>query len=85
MHFPAGLDFPAVADCATSRRPTWTTLPDAGVAAFSIDDETTTEIDDCLSLQQVANGLYRIGVHIAAPALGYPAPRTRSTRRRASG
>ncbi len=39
------------------------------MAAFSIDDETTTEIDDCLSLQQVANGLYRIGVHIAAPAL----------------
>jgi exoribonuclease-2 len=68
IHFPAGLEFPASLLRAFAP-PDLDELPDAGVAAFSIDDETTTEIDDCLSLQQVANGLYRIGVHIAAPAL----------------
>jgi len=68
-HFPGGLDFPP----SLSRDlapPDLAELPDAGVEAFSIDDETTTEIDDCLSLQQLDGGLYRIGVHIAAPALG---------------
>ena len=67
-HFPAGLEFPAsvTRDFAP---PELAELPDAGVAAFSIDDETTTEIDDCLSLQELPGGLCRIGVHIAAPAL----------------
>jgi exoribonuclease-2 len=45
-------------------------LPLAEVAAFSIDDETTTEIDDAFSLTRLANGDMRVGVHIAAPALG---------------
>ncbi len=44
-------------------------LPRAGVAAFSLDDVGTTEIDDAFSVQPTASGL-RIGVHIAAPALG---------------
>ena len=68
-HFPAGLDFPfsLTRDFTV---PDLETLPDAGVVAFSIDDETTTEIDDCLSLQTLPGGRYRIGVHIAAPALG---------------
>lgn len=35
---------------------------------FSIDDSTTTEIDDAFSLQNTSDG-YIIGVHIAAPAL----------------
>ena len=67
-HFPAGLEFPpsVTRDFAV---PDLADLPDAGVAAFSIDDETTTEIDDCLSLQHLGTGLCRIGVHIAAPAL----------------
>ena len=45
-------------------------LPLAEVEAFSIDDSTTTEIDDALSVQQLADGVTRVGIHIAAPALG---------------
>ena len=44
-------------------------LPLAEAEPFSIDDSTTTEIDDCLSVQVLPDGRYRIGVHIAAPAL----------------
>ena len=47
-----------------------TDLPCADVAAFSIDDATTTEIDDAFSVTPRANGGVRIGIHIAAPALG---------------
>lgn len=39
-------------------------------AAFSIDDSTTTEIDDALSVHKLPNGNTRVGIHIAAPALG---------------
>ena len=42
------------------------------VEAFSIDDATTTEIDDAFSVMQLANGNWQVGVHIAAPALGIP-------------
>jgi exoribonuclease-2 len=42
------------------------------VNAFSIDDATTTEIDDAFSVEKLANGNWRIGVHIAAPTLGMP-------------
>ena len=45
-------------------------LPFAEARAFSIDDITTTEIDDAFSVTQLANGNCRIGIHIAAPALG---------------
>ena len=45
-------------------------LPQADVQAFSIDDVTTTEIDDAFSVEDLADGRVRIGVHIAAPALG---------------
>ncbi|MGI4847464.1 MAG: ribonuclease catalytic domain-containing protein [Janthinobacterium lividum] len=45
-------------------------LPLAEVAAFSIDDVTTTEIDDAFSVTLLADGLVRIGIHIAAPGLG---------------
>jgi exoribonuclease-2 len=44
-------------------------LPTAQVKAFSIDDVGTTEIDDALSLTPIGNGLYRLGIHIAAPGL----------------
>jgi exoribonuclease-2 len=40
------------------------------VAAFSIDDATTTEIDDAFSVTPCEGG-WRIGIHIAAPALGF--------------
>jgi exoribonuclease-2 len=42
----------------------------APVQAFSIDDVTTTEIDDAFSVTRMGNGNRLIGVHIAAPALG---------------
>ncbi len=63
-NFPAGTGFPevAVAD--------WPELPLAEDVAFSIDDATTTEIDDAFSVRRLANGNWRIGVHIAAPSLG---------------
>lgn len=45
-------------------------LPLSSVSAFSIDDATTTEIDDALSVTPLANGNTQVGIHIAAPALG---------------
>ena len=65
-HFPKGTGFPPVELSA------WDELPLAGVNAFSIDDATTTEIDDAFSVEKLANGNWRIGVHIAAPTLGMP-------------
>ncbi len=47
-------------------------LPLANVECFSIDDATTTEIDDAFSLEVLANGNTRVGIHIAAPSLGVP-------------
>ena len=47
-------------------------LPRAEVKAFSIDDVTTTEIDDAFSVTPLANGNTQVGIHIAAPALGVP-------------
>lgn len=46
-------------------------LPLAEVAAFSLDDASTIEIDDAFSLTRLANGRYRVGIHIAAPGLGF--------------
>ncbi|MEQ1592027.1 MAG: RNB domain-containing ribonuclease [Thiobacillaceae bacterium] len=45
-------------------------LPHAGVSAFSMDDEATTEIDDAFSVVWLPSGNIRVGIHIAAPALG---------------
>ncbi len=44
-------------------------LPLAKDECFSIDDATTTEIDDAFSLERLPNGNMRVGIHIAAPAL----------------
>ncbi|MHB1236466.1 MAG: ribonuclease catalytic domain-containing protein [Gallionella sp.] len=65
-HFPKGTGFPHVELSA------WDELPLATTSAFSIDDATTTEIDDAFSVEKLANGNWRIGVHIAAPTLGMP-------------
>ncbi len=46
-------------------------LPRADVVAFSIDDASTTEIDDAFSVTPRPDGGWRIGIHIAAPALGF--------------
>ena len=51
-------------------------LPLAKAQCFSIDDATTTEIDDAFSLESLSNGNTRVGIHIAAPALGVPVDST---------
>ncbi|OJA80472.1 ribonuclease II [Burkholderia ubonensis] len=63
--FPHGTGFPPVTVGSLPDD-----LPRADVNAFSIDDITTTEIDDAFSVEHLADGRVRIGVHIAAPALG---------------
>lgn len=64
--FPRGTAFPAheVPEPAQA-------LPLAPVEAFSLDDAETTEIDDAFSLMRVAEDEWRVGIHIAAPALGF--------------
>jgi exoribonuclease-2 len=64
-HFPRGAGFPPVAVPAAPAD-----LPLANVAAFSIDDVTTTEIDDAFSVETLDDGTIRVGIHIAAPGLG---------------
>lgn len=39
---------------------------------LSIDDSETLDIDDALSIERLADGRYRLGVHIAAPAAMIP-------------
>jgi exoribonuclease-2 len=46
-------------------------LPLAQVQAFSVDDAHTTEIDDAFSVTPNASGGWQIGIHIAAPGLGF--------------
>jgi exoribonuclease-2 len=64
-YFAKGTDFSAteVAEIASE-------LPMADAEAFSIDDSTTTEIDDAFSIKLLGDGSTRVGIHIAAPALG---------------
>jgi len=47
-------------------------MPSVDARAFSIDDHTTTEIDDAFSVRELPNGHHEIGIHIAAPALAMP-------------
>ena len=46
-------------------------LPLAEMKVYSLDDVGTTEIDDAFSVRWVSDDELRIGVHIAAPALGF--------------
>ncbi len=64
-HFPKGTGFPKLAVPAMR-----SDLPAAEVAAFSIDDVTTTEIDDAFSVVTLPDGMLQIGIHIAAPGVG---------------
>ena len=63
--FPRGSAFPA-----HELPPIPDDLPLAPAAAFSLDDIGTTEIDDAFSVQRLPGGI-RVGIHIAAPALGF--------------
>lgn len=63
--FPKGL--PKTENCEIPPLPD---LPLGDAKAFSIDDSATTEIDDAFSVKPLENGNTRIGIHIAAPALG---------------
>ncbi len=68
QYFPKGVGFAHLLHDVTL--PTLPeNLPVADVAAFSIDDASTSEIDDALSVKQLADGMLQIGIHIAAPGL----------------
>ena len=62
--FPRGTGFPEIAIPAKPQ------LVSADVQAFSIDDVTTTEIDDAFSVRELGDGKIRVGIHIAAPGMG---------------
>lgn len=64
-HFPAGVDHPLHQAMALPEE-----LDQADTPGFSIDDATTTEIDDAFSVRNLPNGNTRVGIHIAVPALG---------------
>ncbi|MHB8982595.1 ribonuclease catalytic domain-containing protein [Thiobacillus sp.] len=64
-HFPRGTGFAPVTEPLDPPE-----LPSSRVRAFSMDDEATTEIDDALSVAWRDDGSVRVGIHIAAPALG---------------
>ena len=65
-YFPGGTGFAPGFDVVAPAE-----LPLAEVEAFSLDDAATTEIDDAFSLTRLPGGRLRVGVHIAAPALGF--------------
>ena len=63
-NFPKGTSFPSL-----QAPPIKDELPLAAVKAFSIDDSSTTEIDDALSVHGLGSGTVKLGIHIAAPGL----------------
>ncbi len=69
-HFPQGTGFSSRLQDSSLAHASIDDWPLSQAAAFSIDDASTTEIDDALSVSRLAQGGWRVGVHIAAPALG---------------
>ncbi|MCB5362639.1 RNB domain-containing ribonuclease [Pusillimonas sp. CC-YST705] len=65
QYFPKGTAFPAFESPIVPDA-----LPDADVEAYSLDDASTTEVDDALSVVMLDEHTARIGIHIAAPGLG---------------
>lgn len=63
--FPRGASFPSHPDATAEVE-----LPLAEVQAFSLDEVGTTEIDDAFSVVRLDSERIRVGIHIAAPALG---------------
>jgi exoribonuclease II len=62
--FPRGLAF-----APWGTLPALPELPTSAAQAFSIDDASTTEIDDAFSVRELRNGNYEVGIHIACPAI----------------
>ena len=69
LNFPKGRGF---SEAACEVPEAVQALEQADVEAFSIDDSSTTEIDDAASVVHLEGGKSRIGIHIAAPALMMP-------------
>ena len=63
-NFPRGTGFPETPLPALERE-----LPLADAEIYSVDDVTTTEIDDALSVTSLPDGRIRVGIHVAAPGL----------------
>ncbi|TCT09121.1 ribonuclease catalytic domain-containing protein [Paralcaligenes ureilyticus] len=63
-HFPKGCGFAPVELPEIGAN-----LPLAEVEAYSVDDSSTTEIDDALSVEHIDDTTVRVGIHIAAPGL----------------
>lgn len=64
QNFPQGVGFPPI---QAPEIPNNFSL--SNVQAFSIDDISTTEIDDALSVTTLANGNKQVGIHITVPSL----------------
>lgn len=69
-NFPRGTGFAGLTEAAALNPCDPPDLPKSTVRAFSVDEAATTEIDDALSIQWLDDGITRVGIHIAAPALG---------------
>lgn len=63
QHFPKGTTLPDIAI------PDIELLETAPVEAYSIDDISTTEIDDAFGIQKESDSIYTFSIHIACPAL----------------
>ena len=63
-YFPRGREYKGLVDTTEPAE-----LPITVVRAVSIDDATTTEIDDAFSINHLDADHVEIGIHIAAPAL----------------
>lgn len=64
VNFPRGLAFPELELPPIDRE-----LPLSDAEIYSVDDVTTTEIDDALSVSTLPDGNLRVGIHVAAPGL----------------
>lgn len=64
-NFPRGTAFPDLPAPLIERE-----LPLSDAEIYSVDDISTTEIDDALSVTTLADGNVRVGIHVAVPGLG---------------
>lgn len=65
MNFPNGLSFPEFDNIKIIKN-----LALSNNEIYSVDDKNTTEIDDGLSVKELADGAIEVGIHISAPGLG---------------